>query len=355
MTEKDKGFKFEQFDDDSWDWEEDANMDLNESEADEETKAYQEIIEIIGSVMLSEDFSLQNKSSFIIKKALDFLDKEIEENKNFIEAWLIKGTIFYKTERYSNAIQAFDTALENIPEPFGVAFEEELEAWEKSNGTNFKYALELKALAFFKLGKYTESLDPLDKILAVYPEDTEIQKYRDMVSALENENLIRELNNIPYICLEGSDIRENESEYTLNPERYEELLDNFASALEINPDDADIWGYKGSILYRLEKYEEAIEACNEAIDISPKNASVWAIRGSALYMLDKPKEALKAFDNSLQKNPNLFEVWINKAFILFKMERYRQAATAVENALRIKPDAGIALKLKTAILKKVDK
>ena len=352
MTEKDKGFKFEQFDDDSWDWEEDANVDLNESEADEETKAYQEIIEIIGSVMLNEDFSLQNKSSFIIKRALDFLDKEIEENKNFVEAWLIKGTIFYKTERYSNAIQAFDTALENIPEPFGVASEEELEAWEKSNGTNFKYALELKALAFFKLGKYKESLDPLDKILAVYPEDTEIQKYRDIVSALENENLIGELNNILYICPEGSGIQDNESEYTLNPEKYEEILDHFASALEINPDDADIWGYKGSILYRLGKYEEAIEACNEAIDISPKNASVWAIRGSALYMLDKPKEALKAFDNALQKNPNLFEVWINKAFILFKMEKYRQAISAVENALRIKSDAGIALKLKTAILKK---
>lgn len=352
MTEKDKGFKFEQFDDDSWDWEEDANMDLNESEADEETKAYQEIIEIIGSVMLNEDFSLQNKSGFIIKRALDFLDKEIKENNNFVEAWLIKGTIFYKTGRYSNAIQAFDTALENIPEPSGVVSEQELELWEKSNGTNFKYALELKALSFFKLGKYKEGLGPLDKILAVYPEDAEIQKYRDIVSAFENENLIEELNYIPYICPEGSDIQENESEYALNPEKYEEFLDNFASALEINPDDADIWGYKGYILYRLGKYEEAIQAFNEAIDISPKNANVWAIKGSALYMLDRPKEALKAFDNALQKNPNLFKVWINKAYILFKMEKYRQAKTAVENALRIKSDAGIALKLKTAILKK---
>jgi len=32
-----------------------------------------------------------------------------------LEAWLIKGTVLYKTGKYNGAIEAFDWALETIP------------------------------------------------------------------------------------------------------------------------------------------------------------------------------------------------------------------------------------------------
>ena len=72
------------------------------------------MINIIESLMKDKNFSLENISSFNINRILSFLNKEISENRNLIEAWLIIGTILYKTGNYGSAIETFNSALETI-------------------------------------------------------------------------------------------------------------------------------------------------------------------------------------------------------------------------------------------------
>jgi len=317
----------------------------------EERQTDLEVIEIIGSLMQDEEFSLEDESSFTINKILSFLNKEIDENRNFTEALLIKGTVLYKTGKYNGAIEAFDRALETIPEetPDG-----NLSLWTKHDSINYKYALKFKALALFKLGRYKEGLDALNEILAVYPDDLEIQEYKNMISVLEDERLIKELNNLPYIYSEVSDNREHESRPVYDPDKYARALEEFDKGLEINPQDAEIWRYRDSALYMLGRYEEALEAFDKSLEINPKNENVWSFKGSTLYMLDRPEKALKAFDKVLQKNPNKLEAWFNKGSILFELGRYKQALSAVENALRINAKNTDASNLRDSILRKLD-
>lgn len=316
----------------------------------EERKNDLEIIDIIGSLMQDEDFSLEDESSFTINKILAFLNKEIIEDQYFTEAWLIKGTVLYKTGKYSGSIEAFDGALETIPE---IISKENLSLWKKSDSINYIYALKFKALALFKLGRVKEALDTLDNILTLYPEDVEIQKYKNMLCTLEDESLIKELNNLPYNFPEEPGNQKYRDRQVYEPDKYVRALEEFNKSLEINPENADIWSYKGSALYILGRYEEALGAFDKSLQINPKNENVWSFKGSTLYMLNKPEKALKAFDKALQKNPNKLEAWFNKGSVLFELGRYKQSLSAVENALRINAEDTNTLNLKNSILRKL--
>jgi len=346
MSATDKGREFHHSKRDSFYEEEFIGLEMYE-----ERKKDIEVIDIIGSLMQDEDFSLEDESSFTIKKILAFLEKEITEDQYFTEAWLIKGTVLYKTGKYRGSIEAFDSALETIPE---VISKENLYLWKKSDNINYKYALKFKALALFKLGGYKEALDALNEILSLYPEDVEIQKYRNMLSTLQDESLIKELNTLPYNSPEASG-KGYRDRQVYEPDKYVKVLEEFNKCLEINPDDADIWSYKGSALYILGRYEEALEAFDKSLEINPKNENVWSFKGSTLYMLDRPEKALKAFDKALQGNPNRPEAWFNKGSILFELGRYKQSLSAVENTLRINAEDTNALNLKNSILHKLGK
>lgn len=347
MTETDKDRGLKQSEKSSLYGEEDPESGINEKRTND-----QEAIDIIGSLMQDEEFSLEDESSFTINKILSFLNREIDENQNFTEALLIKGTILYKTGKYSGAIEAFDRALETIPEEIPG---ENLSLWTERDGINYKYALKLKAFALFKLGRYREVLDTLNEILEIYPEDLEIQEYKTIISTLEDESLIKELNSLPYIYPERSGITEHENKQAYEPDKYARALEEFDKGLEINPQDADIWKYRGSALYILGRYAEALEAFDKSLEINPKNEDTWSFKGSTFYMLDMPEKALKALDKALQKNPNKFEAWFNKGSIFFELGRYQQALSAVDNALRINANDKNALSLKNSILHKLDR
>lgn len=351
MTERTEDYKPEKSENSSLYKEESTGEKSIGSETNEGINDYLEVINIIDSLMKDEDFSLENENKFNISKILSFLNKEISENRSFTEAWLIKGTVLYKTGKYKSAIKAFNGALETMPKETS---EENMSTWQKKNGTNYRYALKLKALSLFKLGRYKEASDTFNEILAVYPADSEMQKYKDILYTLEDENLIAGLNNIPYNYPESSIIWEDRGLSLYELDEYEEALKEFGKGLEINPKDAVIWGYKGAALYILGRYEEALEAFDKSLEINPKNAKIWSFKGSTLYTLHKPEEALKAFDKALQKNPNIIKAWFNKGAILFELGKYKQSLSAVENVLRINTKDVNALNLKRSILDKLD-
>lgn len=346
MTRIDKGREFQHSKRNSLYEEEFTGLEMYE-----ERKNDLEVIDIIGSLMQDEDFSLEDESSFTINKIMAFLNKEITEYQYFTEAWLIKGTVLYKTGKYSGSIEAFDSALETIPE---VISKENLFLWTKSDSINYKYALKFKALALFKLGRYREALDALNEILALYPEDVEIHEYKNMLYILEDESLIKELNTLPYNFPEEYGNREHRDRQVCELDKYVRALEELDKSLEINPENADIWSYKGSALYILGRYEEALDAFDKSLEINPKNENVWSFKGSTLYILDRLEKALRAFDKVLQKNPNKLEAWFNKGSTLFELGRYKQSLSAVENALRIDAKDKNALNLKNFILRKLE-
>jgi len=64
--------------------------------------------------------------------------------------------------------------------------------------------------------------------------------------------------------------------------RYNETIQAFDRAIEINPQYADAWSRKGIVLSRLGRYDEAIQAFNKSLEINPQSAKDWTEKGLAL-------------------------------------------------------------------------
>ncbi|GIU71488.1 MAG: hypothetical protein KatS3mg003_0967 [Candidatus Nitrosocaldaceae archaeon] len=115
-------------------------------------------------------------------------------------------------------------------------------------------------------------------------------------------------------------------------QRYEEAIEAYNKALEINPNYAEAWNNKGYALAKLQRYEEAIEAYNKALEINPNYAEAWNNKGYALDELQRYEEAIEAYNKALEINPNYAEAWNNKGIALDELQRYEEAIEAYNKA-----------------------
>jgi tetratricopeptide (TPR) repeat protein len=63
------------------------------------------------------------------------------------------------------------------------------------------------------------------------------------------------------------------------------------------------WNNKGTSLFNLGRFEEAIECFNKALDIDSNHAILWSNKGQSLHKLGRYSEAVECYDKSLSLDP----------------------------------------------------
>ncbi len=137
----------------------------------------------------------------------------------------------------------------------------------------------------------------------------EIKKGELQIS--RNELLVREA------LLKGSEYIDNLD--------YNKALKCYDNALEIDPNNANVWNNKGYVLGLSGRYKEAIDCYDKSLEIDPNNANVLNNKGNALYNLGKYVEAIDCYDKVLEIDPNSVYAWNNKGFSLDKLGRHNEA------------------------------
>ena len=101
-------------------------------------------------------------------------------------------------------------------------------------------------------------------------------------------------------------------------------------------DSNDAWGWrnKGGALYSLGKYDEAIECYDKAIQIDPDSPVVWNNKGLALNSLGKYDEAIASYDKAIQIDPDDADVWNNKGLALNSLGKYDEAIASYDRAIQ---------------------
>jgi len=123
----------------------------------------------------------------------------------------------------------------------------------------------------------------------------------------------------------GSELRKNRKhdEAAL---AYENAIQAFDKAEELDPLSAKSWGNRGNALVAQGKYDEAIESFHHAIELDSKSPRTWANYGIALYekgkslhvqgdflnALLKHDEAIDAFDTAIEQDRSLSFALNNK-------------------------------------------
>jgi tetratricopeptide (TPR) repeat protein len=132
---------------------------------------------------------------------------------------------------------------------------------------------------------------------------------------------------------------------------YEEAIKCFDKALEMEPNYAKAWDNKGTAFEKLGNYEEAIQCYDKAIEIQPNDSDTWYNKGIVFYHSGNYEEAIQCYDKALEIEPSDANAWYNKGNVLHKLGNYEEAIQYYDKALEIDPFNDLFIKKKNIILK----
>ena len=104
---------------------------------------------------------------------------------------------------------------------------------------------------------------------------------------------------------------------------------------------AEDWCNKGNILLNLGEYNESINAYNKAIELNQSLAVAWKQKGNAFLNLTEYHESLSCYDNAIRLDPNYAAAWNNVGVALMNIGEYDAAINAWNKAIKLDPDASI--------------
>ena len=117
--------------------------------------------------------------------------------------------------------------------------------------------------------------------------------------------------------------------------RYEEAIESFDKALEIDDKHVNACYNKGAVLAKLGRYDEAIEYYDKALEIDDKYVNAWNNKGVALNHLGKHKEAIRCYDRALEMDDNDAQAWYGKGYALDELGKYEEAIACYDRAIEI--------------------
>lgn len=120
--------------------------------------------------------------------------------------------------------------------------------------------------------------------------------------------------------------------------RFEEAIQCYDKALEMNPNQPETWFNKGNSLGSLHRLDEAIKCHDKAIEINPNHPMGWNNKGAVLHELGRFDEAIQCHDKALEINPQDIDAWNNKAVSLAGLGRFEEAIRCCDKALEINPN-----------------
>ncbi|MCA1917455.1 lipopolysaccharide assembly protein LapB, partial [Methanospirillum hungatei] len=123
-----------------------------------------------------------------------------------------------------------------------------------------------------------------------------------------------------------------------NESKYDEALEAYDKALQLNQNFTSAWIAKGITHQKLGEDELALDTLKTVIEIDPEDANGWFVFGSLYFELGKYSEAVDAFRNAVRIKPIYSEAWNYLGNSLFIQGLFADAADAYQKTLEIDPE-----------------
>ncbi|KAM3145854.1 hypothetical protein pb186bvf_002149 [Paramecium bursaria] len=120
-------------------------------------------------------------------------------------------------------------------------------------------------------------------------------------------------------------------------EDYEDAVEMYDRAIDIDPENADYWCEKGVTLSELGDYQSAKYAYNQAIRIDPYDADIYNSKGLMFQQMDNHKAAIQMFDKAISLNDEEPAYYYNKGKSYVSMESFNQAQKSFNQAIYYDP------------------
>lgn len=112
---------------------------------------------------------------------------------------------------------------------------------------------------------------------------------------------------------------------------YVKALDDFSTAIQLNPGYVHAYMNRGIIYMDSKEYEKAIDDINKALDLmcfSKENAlaaNAFGSRGFIYYKKEQYENALRDFNTAIELNPHNSFNYLNRAYVYIHLNNYEKA------------------------------
>jgi tetratricopeptide (TPR) repeat protein len=120
--------------------------------------------------------------------------------------------------------------------------------------------------------------------------------------------------------------------------RREEALQVFDKAVQLKPDDADLWYQLGSALIEAQRSDEALLCFRHAIELNPAHGEAAYKAGVFLKEQGRFDEALVYLDRSAAAEPEHAPTFAMRGFVRANLKKYQDAIGDYETAIRLDPE-----------------
>ncbi len=137
---------------------------------------------------------------------------------------------------------------------------------------------------------------------------------------------------------QGIELYFNRATRYYNEGKYEEAIETLTLIINSDaPDDIKAGAYnnRGLAKHDLQRYEEAIEDYDKAIELQPKLANAWFNRGNAKGSLQRHEEAIADFDTAIELQPDYAKAYHNRGVAKHSLGRYEEAIRDYYKAIEL--------------------
>lgn len=120
--------------------------------------------------------------------------------------------------------------------------------------------------------------------------------------------------------------------------RSAEALLCFRHVITLNPDHGDAAFKTGHLLYGLGEFEEALVRLNRSAELQPDHAPTFHMRALVLKSLRRPQEALADNFRAIELDPSSADTYGNVGNILQALDRHEEALSWYDRSLQVLPD-----------------
>jgi tetratricopeptide (TPR) repeat protein len=119
--------------------------------------------------------------------------------------------------------------------------------------------------------------------------------------------------------------------------RHEEALKTFDKAVQLKPDDAELWRNLGNVLVDLGRQADAVLSFQHVLKLDPRHGDAAFRSGFVLHQLGRLEEALACLDLSVKLQPNHAPTLQVRGLVLRGLNRFDESLADSRRALALDP------------------
>jgi tetratricopeptide (TPR) repeat protein len=120
-------------------------------------------------------------------------------------------------------------------------------------------------------------------------------------------------------------------------ERYAEALKAFDKAVQLRPDDAELWRQLGDILVQLARFDQALLSYQHVLKLDPDHPDALYKSGALLNQFGRHAEAIAQLDLGDKVLPNHAPTLQARARTLYNLKRFEESLAEGKRAYQLDP------------------